>query len=120
MLIEHRPGCVEAASRILGDKWTPLLVRALATEPLRFCELQKAAGGINPRTLSARLNSLDCQNIIKKSAHPSSAAYNHYMLTEKGEDLIPILRSMAEWGDKYHTLATAATSANPPATADAG
>jgi len=25
-----------------------------------------------------------------------------YTLTQKGQDLIPILKSMADWGTKYH------------------
>jgi DNA-binding HxlR family transcriptional regulator len=43
MRIEKKPGCIKATARILGDKWSPLLVRALTISPLRFCELQKAA-----------------------------------------------------------------------------
>ncbi len=49
-------GCVDAATEILGDKWTPLLLRFFINEPtLRFCQLQDLTDGINPRTLSARL-----------------------------------------------------------------
>lgn len=101
MLIENKPGCVEAAARILGDKWTPLLVHALAAEPLRFCELQKATRNINPRTLSARLNWLEQNNIVTKAPRLTAPPYAAYQLTEKGTDLVPILQSMALWGEKY-------------------
>lgn len=106
MLIENKPGCVEAAARVLGDKWTPLLIRALSNGPLRFCELQKAAGGINPRTLSARLTSLEQNNIIAKNAKLSTPPVSQYGLTQKGDDLVPILKSMATWGDKYNHKST--------------
>jgi len=55
-------GCVKAATEILGDKWTPQLLRFfLNNEVVRFCQLQDLVGGINPRTLSARLSSLEEQ-----------------------------------------------------------
>lgn len=101
MLIENKPGCVEAAARILGDKWTPLLVRALAIEPLRFCELQKATSNINPRTLSARLTWLEENEIITKGQRPTTPPCTEYLLTKKGSALVPVLRSMASWGERY-------------------
>lgn len=107
MVIENKPGCVEAATRIVGDKWTPLLLCALAVQPLRFCELQKETGGINPRTLSARLASLEHNGIIAKSRRQTHTPVHciEYRLTPKGADLIPILRSMAAWGEQYGTIA---------------
>jgi DNA-binding HxlR family transcriptional regulator len=104
MLIENKPGCVEAAARILGDKWTPLLIRALANTPLRFCELQKATSNINPRTLSARLTWLEQNEIITKGLRTTTPPCAEYMLTQKGTDLVPVLRTMASWGEKYTSL----------------
>jgi DNA-binding HxlR family transcriptional regulator len=57
------------------------------------------AGGINPRTLSARLTSLEQSGIIRKL--PSSGNRCEYQLTEKGQGLLPILRDMQAWGEKY-------------------
>lgn len=102
MRIENKPGSVKAAARVIGDKWTPLLIHALAHGPLRFCELQKAAGGINPRTLSARLVSLEKRNIIEKNMQPTIPPYAQYALSKKGTDLVPILQCMAMWGETYH------------------
>jgi len=101
MLIENKPGCVEATARILGDKWTPLLVRALAIGPRRFCELQKATSNINPRTLSARLVWLEENGIVTRSARDSTPPCTEYVLTSKGTELVPVIRTMAAWGDKY-------------------
>ena len=53
---EKAIGCVRAATDILGDKWTPQLLRFFANEEsVRFCQLQDLVGGINPRTLSVSL-----------------------------------------------------------------
>ena len=97
---EQTIGCVKAATVILGDKWTPQLLRFMSNETnIRFCRLQDLAEGINPRTLSARLDSLEKNGIIKKN--PTSSTRCEYSLTEKGHDLVPILREMKLWGDKY-------------------
>jgi len=94
-------GCVEAATTILGDKWTPRLLRYFANEPtVRFCQLQDLVGGINPRTLSARLSDLEDANIIERLTHDTSNRCE-YKLTEKGEELMPILQAMHAWSEKY-------------------
>ncbi len=95
------PACVAAAARILGDKWTPMIIRALSSDKQRFCALQNLAGGVNPRTLSARLAKLEQEGIITKVTYPEVPPRTEYTLTKKGQDLLPILESMATWGDKY-------------------
>lgn len=93
--------CVKAATTVLGDKWTPQLLCIFAEEDtVRFCQLQEEVGGINPRTLSARLSSLEQHDIIQKLPSGSSSRCD-YRLTQKGRDLLPILASMADWGTKY-------------------
>lgn len=94
-------GCVKAASEIVGDKWTPQLLRFFLNEKtVRFCQLQDLVESINPRTLSARLNSLETQGIIKKTP-TSSEKRCEYHLTKKGEALLPIIREMDEWSAIY-------------------
>jgi DNA-binding HxlR family transcriptional regulator len=94
-------GCVKAATHILGDKWTPLLLRYFINEDeVRFCQLQDLVGGINPRTLSARLIHLEDTGIIQKVIK-DPASHCTYQLTKKGNDLLPILQDMHAWGEKY-------------------
>ena len=94
-------GCVKEATRILGDKWTPQLLRFFVNEEVvRFCQLQDLTEGINPRTLSARLNSLEKEGIIEKVSHTDSSRCE-YRLTQKGSELTPILQDMQAWSDRY-------------------
>jgi len=94
-------GCVKAATRILGDKWTPQLLRFFVNEEVvRFCQIQDLVEGINPRTLSARLDYLESEGIISKNA-TSSESRCEYRLTKKGMELVPILKDMQTWSDKY-------------------
>jgi len=96
-------GCVKAATEILGDKWTPQLLRFFINEEIvRFCQLQDLVGGINPRTLSARLASLEHHHIIEKVNNNSSSRCE-YRLTQKGQELLPIIQTMEAWSQKYAT-----------------
>lgn len=98
-------GCIKAATDILGDKWTPLLLRYfLNEEEVRFCQLQELVGGINPRTLSARLTFLEEADIIKKVTH-TTHSHCTYRLTEKGAALMPILNDMHKWSQTYESKA---------------
>lgn len=97
-------GCVKAATAVLGDKWTPQLLRFFINEEVvRFCQLQDLVGGINPRTLSARLDSLEGADIIEKLHTGESSSRCEYRLTEKGRDLMPVLRDMEAWSARYET-----------------
>lgn len=94
-------GCLQAATDILGDKWTPHLLRHFVnSQTVRFCQLQDLTGGINPRTLSARLASLEESDIIVKLTTASTSRCE-YQLTPKGHALLPILQDMEAWSKKY-------------------
>jgi len=98
-------GCVKAATKILGDKWTPQLLRFFINEEaVRFCQIQDLVEGINPRTLSARLDHLEAEGIITKNATTSDSRCE-YRLTTKGRDLMPILKDMESWSDRYAVAA---------------
>lgn len=94
-------GCVKAATRILGDKWSPQLLRFFINEDtVRFCQIQDLVDGINPRTLSARLSNLETEGIIERITHGDTSRCE-YRLTQKGRELAPILKSMEAWSDRY-------------------
>jgi DNA-binding HxlR family transcriptional regulator len=100
--LENRVGCIAAAMQIIGNKWTALILRDLASGAKRFSELEKSISGINPRTLSQRLDDLEDHAIITKQSYAEVPPRIEYTLTPKGQDLIPVLRQMASWGDKYY------------------
>jgi DNA-binding HxlR family transcriptional regulator len=100
--LEKRPGCIQAALAILGDKWTPLLLGQLVSGQKTFGELELMLTGISPRTLSARLTKLEDEGIIKKNQYNAHPPRFKYELTEKGKGLQEVLQNMANWGEKYH------------------
>lgn len=100
--LEPKVGCIASAMAIIGNKWTALILRDLSGGPKRFSELEKSVGSINPRTLSQRLDDLEQHGIITKQSFAEVPPRIEYALTCKGEDLVPVLRQMAAWGDKYY------------------
>lgn len=99
--LEPKTGCIASCMEIIGSKWTALILRDLFNGPKRFGELEKSVGSINPRTLSQRLDDLESFGIIRKQSFAEVPPRTEYSLTEKGEDLLPILKQMAAWGNKY-------------------
>ncbi len=100
-VIKNSADCLSAALEILGDKWTPLLVRELTACPKCFSELELSLTGISPRTLSQRLDKLEAEGIVTRRLYNDRPPRYRYALTEKGNDLRVILNSMAAWGGKY-------------------
>lgn len=101
--LEPKVGCIASAMEIIGNKWTALILRDIAEGPKRFLELERSVGNINPRTLSQRLDDLEAHEIITKKSFAESPPRVEYALTNKGRDLLPVLKQMATWGEKYYS-----------------
>lgn len=99
--LEKRPGCIQAALAIIGDKWTALVLRDLSEGAKTFSELEHSIVGISPRTLSQRLDKLNSQAIVTKNNYCLHPPRFEYAITPKGLALQDVLIKMAEWGDKY-------------------
>lgn len=101
--IEKHPGCIKSALSIIGDQWTPLLLKELSEgESRTFSELETLLTGISPRTLSQRLDKLMAGGIVDKQQYCSHPPRYTYTTTQKGTELNGILREMAKWGERYY------------------
>src|SRR5207248_668600 len=68
---EIRPASVcpmANAARLLGDRWTLVILRDLANRPMRFSELENSSGGISPRTLADRLRQMESQGLVTRES----------------------------------------------------
>lgn len=93
---------VEKTLRIIGAKWTAMILHNLFEGKNRFGELERALKGISPKTLSLRLKELEHENIINKKVYAEVPLHVEYSLTEKGKTLRSILQAMARWGEKTY------------------
>ncbi|MFQ5577861.1 MAG: winged helix-turn-helix transcriptional regulator [Anaerolineae bacterium] len=92
---------IERVVKLLGSKWTLLIIRDLMNGCRRFGQLQKSIGGINPRTLSQRLSALETAGLVIRRAYAEIPPRVEYALTEKGRALSPLLDAMREYGEKW-------------------
>jgi DNA-binding HxlR family transcriptional regulator len=92
-------GCpVARTAEIIGNKWTPLIVRDLADGHRRFSELERSLTGISPKTLSERLKRLEEVSVVERTCFAEVPPRVEYALTEKGFALLPVIDSMRHFG----------------------
>lgn len=101
---DHTSCPIERIVKIIGNKWTMLIIRDLLKGKMRFGELQKSLVGISPRTLSQRLQELEQEGVIIKKIYPVIPPKTEYSLTPKGKDLSQILEDMVAWSDQHLSM----------------
>ncbi|MBS2014033.1 MAG: transcriptional regulator [Deltaproteobacteria bacterium] len=87
------PCGIARALDLVGERWALLVVRELLFGPKRFTDL-RAALGASPNVLSQRLTELEEGGIVGRRAAGGAV----YELTERGQELHPILVALGRWG----------------------
>jgi DNA-binding HxlR family transcriptional regulator len=96
---EQLLGCpVARTADLIGNKWTPLILRDLAGGQRRFSQLERSLAGISPKTLSERLKRLEEADVVTRQCYAEVPPRVEYALTEKGEALLPVIECMREFG----------------------
>lgn len=85
---------------LLGDWWTPLVLREAFYGSRRFDQFQRELG-IARNTLADRLRRLVDDGLMEKRLYESEPRRWEYLLTEKGRDFFPVLAAMSRWGDRW-------------------
>ena len=67
----------------------------------RFQDFQNAIDGIAPTTLSSRLKMLEDAGVLERKLYDTHPPRAEYVLTEKGKTMRPVIRAMADWGERY-------------------
>lgn len=99
---EELPECPVATTvSLIGGKWKLLILRNLLARPWRFNELQKSLEGISQKVLTESLRSMEADGIITRTIYPEVPPRVEYALSELGETMRPIIKSMEEWGMGY-------------------
>ncbi len=98
-MVNNDKVCVTKTMKIIGSKWTVLILRELFEGTKRFGELQRGLEGISPKTLSVRLRELEQQGIVKKKMFTEVPVRVEYTLTPRGTSLKEIIEKMREWGE---------------------
>ena len=91
---------VEKTLKVIGGKWTVLIIRDLCDGTKRFGQLQKSLEGISPKTLALRLDQLEQERIVKRKVFKEIPLHVEYSLTTRGESLKELIVKMREWGEE--------------------
>ncbi|MET8427027.1 winged helix-turn-helix transcriptional regulator [Nocardia sp. CA-151230] len=94
------PCSVARTMDLLGDWWTPLVLREAFYGVRRFDEFQQELG-IARNTLSDRLKRLVEEGLLEKRPYHTEPTWYEYVLTEKGRDFWDVLLVMSRWGDRW-------------------
>ena len=101
---EQLLGCpVARTADLIGNKWTPLILRDLAIGERRFSELERSLAGISPKTLSERLKRLEEAEVLTRRCYAEVPPRVEYALTAKGTALLPVIELMREFGTTWLT-----------------
>lgn len=99
---EEMPECPVATTvALIGSKWKLLILRNLLARPWRFNELKRDLTGISQKVLTDSLRSMEADGIITRTVYPEVPPRVEYALSELGESMRPVIRSMEEWGKAY-------------------
>jgi DNA-binding HxlR family transcriptional regulator len=94
----------EHAIQLLGKRWTGLILDTLMGGPRRFCELTATVEGLSDRVLSDRLRELEFEGIVERVVYPQIPVRVEYRLTEKGQDLRPVVDAIHTWAERWIEL----------------
>ena len=94
------PCCASLTMGIIGGKWKTVILFHLMDEKLRYNELRKSMPTVTERTLSLQLKALEEDGLINRRVYTSKPPLKvEYSLTDFGRTLIPLIQSIADWGD---------------------
>ncbi len=103
-----RPCSIADALEILGERWSLLAIRELGYGVHRFSKIVGFTGA--PRDILAdRLRKLEAAGIVERQQYSEHPPRFEYHLTEAGEELLPVMLALRQWGDRWASREPALT-----------
>jgi len=98
------------AAEIVGERWTPLVLRELMLGRSRFNDIHRGLPRMSPTLLVKRLKALENAGIVSRS---SAGGRIDYRLTEAGAELWPVVEMLAKWGKRWLPATLSRVQADP-------
>lgn len=92
----------------ISDKWSLLILRALADEPKRFMGLRREVPDISQRMLTQTLRQLERDGLISRTVVPTVPVSVTYTLTALGRSFMEPVRQLVSWAAQAHPRITEA------------
>ena len=87
----------------VGDKWSLLVLGALAEGPKRYVDVRRRIGGISQRMLTLTLRLLERDGLVSRTPLDMVPPSVRYELTLLGQSLVEPIRSLTEWARAHGT-----------------
>lgn len=85
---------------VMGDWWTPLILRDLYLGLTRFDDLVENLA-ISRNLLTQRLAALVERGLVERRRYSERPPRDAYGLTPSGVELVPVLLALTAWGDRW-------------------
>jgi DNA-binding HxlR family transcriptional regulator len=92
---------VETTFRIIGKRWTVLIIREILRGNTQFNRFMENIQGISPKVLTERLRELEQLGIIRRKIVSEYPLRVEYSLTDVGKGFEPVLLSAASFSMTY-------------------
>lgn len=100
---------------IIADKWSAIVIYALARGHCRYRELQREIGGVSQKVLTATLRELERDGIVKRRVYAEVPPRVEYSLTPLGETLTEPLAAICTWAEDHLAEVDAARASSTAA-----
>lgn len=87
--------------QLIGGKWKLILLWHISGEPRRFGEIHRTFPEITQAMLTKQLRELENSGLVHREIYKEVPPRVEYSLTDLGEDFVPILRHMYDWGEQH-------------------
>lgn len=84
---------------VIGDKWSTLILLALAGKPRRFSDIFRAMPDISKRMLTQTLRSLERDGLVTRHVFPTKPPSVEYRLAPLGRSVLVPIGALIEWAD---------------------
>jgi DNA-binding HxlR family transcriptional regulator len=92
---------IETTFRIIGKRWTVLIIREILRGNTQFNRFMENIQGISPKVLTERLRELEQLGIIRRRIVSEYPIRVEYSLTDMGKGFEPVLLSAASFSMMY-------------------
>ena len=104
---DELPECpVATMVELIGNKWKLLIIRNLLASTSRFGELKNGIPGISQKVLTDNLRALVADGLVIRTSFPEIPPKVEYSLSDLGNTLRPLFKSMEAWGNNYKECLT--------------
>lgn len=105
MKAKSNHGCpVKATTNVLSGKWKVAILWNLSFGSKRFAQLRDLLPGVSEKVLTEQLRQLEKDGVIVRCVTPYLPPRVDYGLSAAGEELVPVMQAMCDWGSKHFEI----------------